>query len=373
MHDQHAALGATWTDMGEWKRPLHYGDVVAEVRAVREAAGLIDVSTLGKLEVQGPDAGAFLDWLHPNRFSDLRVGRLRYRAMLDDAGIILDDGAVARLGAGRFLVTTTTGTIDAVEQWFRWWDAGSDRDLAVVNVTSALAAVNLAGPRARAVLARVCDTDVSAAALPYLAAAEVTVAGIPATLLRMGFVGEVAFELHVPADRGAALWEALLAAGADLGLVPFGVEAQRVLRLEKGHAIVGQDTDALSTPADAGMGWLIKADKPDWIGRDAVLAHGDGGPRPDRLVLTGFSVLGPELPAEGAAIVRDGRAVGRVTSSKYSPTLERPIGLAWVPAADAVDGTPLTIRLGVGTAGATVRGEVHTEPFVDAEGVRVRA
>ena len=130
MHERHASLGARWIDMGDWKRPLHYGDVEAECRAVRQAAGIIDVSTLGKLDIQGSGAGAYLDWLHPNRFSDMKVGRVRYRAMLDDAGIVLDDGTVARLDEERFFVSTTTGNLDAVDQWLSWWLAGSDRDVA---------------------------------------------------------------------------------------------------------------------------------------------------------------------------------------------------------------------------------------------------
>ena len=371
MHEQHERLGARWVDMGDWKRPFAYGDVNDEVRAVREAAGIIDVSTLGKLDVQGADAGAFLDWLHPNRFSDLRPGRVRYRAMLDDAGIVLDDGTVARLGDERFFVSTTTGNIEAVEQWLGWWLADGARDVSVTNVTSEFAAVNLAGPRARDILANVTDLDISREAMPYLAAAQGQVAGVPAIILRIGFVGELGFEIHVPADNGAHVWDALVAAGAEHGLRPFGVEAQRVLRLEKQHAIVGQDTDALSNPLDSGMGWLVKADKPDFIGRDAAGALGDG--RDGRLVLTGFEILGVDVPAEGAAIVRDGRAVGRVTSAKWSPTLGRPIGLAWLEDADAVDGAPLTIRLGVGADGFATVGRVRREPFYDPAGERLRS
>jgi sarcosine oxidase subunit alpha len=368
MHDQHDALGARWIDMGDWKRPFAYGSVDDEVRAVREAAGLIDVSTLGKLDVQGRDAGAFLDWLHPNRFSDLKVGRVRYRAMLDDAGIILDDGTVARLGEQRFLVSTTTGNLDAVDQWFGWWLAGGARVVDVTNVTSQLAAVNLAGPRAREILARVTELDVSREAMPYLAAAEGEVAGIPAVLLRIGFVGEVGFEIHVPADYGAHLWDALMAAGKDLGLRPFGVEAQRVLRLEKQHAIVGQDTDALSMPVEAGMGWTVEHDKDDFIGRAATLTAASGGQ-----VLTGFEVLTGDVPAEGSAIVLDGRAIGRVTSSKWSPTLQRPIGLCWLAGSHVRDGAPITIRLGVGTDGRSTAGRVRTRPFYDPDGERLRA
>lgn len=370
MHDRHETAGATWVDMGDWKRPLHYGDVSAECQTVHERVGLIDVSTLGKLDVRGRDAGNFLDWLHPSRFSDLKVGRIRYRAMTDDSGIILDDGTVARLGDERYFVTTGTGSLDSVDGWLRWWLATSDRRVDVTNVTARFAAMNLAGPRARDVLARMTDLDVSPEGLRYLDAREGLVAGVPAVVLRIGFVGELAYELHAPADRGAHLWDALMAAGAEFGIRPFGVEAQRVLRLEKQHAIVGQDTDALSDPRGASMSWLIKADRPDFIGRDAIAAMAERGPRD---VLTGFQMIGRAVPAEGAAVVRDGRPVGRVTSSKWSPTLAKAIGLAWLPAEDAVEGRQITVRLGTGREGSTAPAIVRTAPFYDPDGERVRS
>jgi sarcosine oxidase subunit alpha len=373
MHERHAALGARWTDMGEWKRPLHYGDVEAECRAVRQGAGIIDVSTLGKLEVQGPDAGTFLDWLHPNRFSDLRVGRVRYRAMLDDSGIVLDDGTVARLGEERFFVSTTTGNLDAVDQWLRWWLADEQRDVAVTDVTSHLAAINLAGPRSREVLAELSSADVSREAMPYLAAVECDVAGVPAIVLRIAFLGELGYEIHVPADLGTHVWDSLTDAGAGVGLRPFGVEAQRVLRLEKGFPIIGQDTDALSDPVGAGMKALIKADKPDFVGREAALAVLGAGTLDGRPTLTGFQAEGRVVPAEGAAIVRDGRAIGRVTSARWSPTVGRTIGLAWLPTEASDDGAPITIRLGVGTAGETIEGSVHHGAFYDPDGERPRS
>lgn len=369
MHDRHARLGAQWMDMGEWKRPLLYSSVEQECRAVREGAGIIDVSTLGKLEIRGGDAGAFLDWLHPNRFSDLRTGRVRYRAMCDDAGIVLDDGTVARLGPARYFLTTATGTLDAVDQWLRWWLAGSGRDVQVTDVTSEYAAVNLAGPRSRDVMARLTTMDISAKAMPYLAAVEGEVAGVPAIILRIGFVGELGYEMHVPADYGAHLWDAVLEAGRDFGIKPFGVEAQRVLRLEKQHLIVGQDTDALSNAIESGLGWLVKADKPDFIGRDATAAFAARGARNS---LVGFEVAGDGIPAEGSSIVRDGKAVGRVTSCKWSPTLKKSIGMGWVPSQVAVDGHELVIRLGVGRDGRTTTGNVRTKPFYDPEGARMR-
>jgi sarcosine oxidase subunit alpha len=376
MHHRHVESGGEAMDMGAWKRPLHYGRATEsraarpagaavddECRAVREAVGIIDVSTLGKLELTGRDAAAFLDWLHPNRFSDLPVGRVRYRIMCDDAGILLDDGVVARVAADRFLLTTATGTIDAIEQLLEWWLAGSGRCAHVANLTGALAAVNVAGPNSRALLARLTDVDLSAAAFPYLGARRGLVAGVPSTLLRIGFVGELGYEIHFPADYGESLWSALVGAGAR----PFGVEAQRVLRLEKQHVIVAQDTDALTTPFAAGLGALVKLDKPDFIGRDALRAAADR-PLAERLV--GFELAGTRTPpGEGAAVVGGGRAIGRVTSAKWSAWLSRVIGLAWVPPELASDGAAFDVRVDGGTA----RASVVLRPFYDPDGVRVRS
>ncbi|HEV8674225.1 MAG TPA: 2Fe-2S iron-sulfur cluster-binding protein [Methylomirabilota bacterium] len=366
MHGQHVALGATAMDMGAWKRPLVYSSVEEECRAVHEAVGLIDVSTLGKLEVAGRDAAAFLDWLHPNRFSDLKPGRVRYRILCDDAGIILDDGTVARLGDERFLVTTTTGGVEAIEQWFTWWLAGTGRCAHVVNVTGALGAVNVAGPRARELLAPLTDVDLAPAAFPYLGAREGRVAGVPGLWLRIGFVGELGYEIHFPADYGPYLWDALLEAGRPLGIRPFGVEAQRVLRLEKQHLIVTQDTDALTNPFDADLEWIVKLDKADFVGRDALRGARARGSR-QRLV--GFTLAGDgPLPGEGAAVVTDGRPIGRVTSAKWSPHLGRVIGMAWLPAELARDGASFDVRVDGTTRPATV----VTRPFYDPAGARLR-
>lgn len=366
MHDRHVARGATQMDMGVWKRPLHYGSVEAECRAVHDAVALIDVSTLGKLEVVGRDAAEFLDWLHPNRVADLKPGRVRYRILCDDAGILLDDGTVARLGEERFLVTTTTGAVDAVEQWFDWWLAGSGRCAHVVNVTGALGAINVAGPRARDLLAPLTDLDLAPEAFPYLGVREGHVAGVPCVVLRIGFVGELGYEIHFPADYGESLWDVLVEAGAPLGIVPFGVEAQRVLRLEKQHAIVGHDTDALSNPLEADLAWAVKLDKPDFVGRDALLAV---RARDRRQQLVGFELAGAgPVPAEGAAVVADGRPIGRVTSAKWSPHLGRAIGLAWLPPEAAREGAAFDVRVD----GATRRATVVTRPFYDPDGARLR-
>ena len=366
MHGRHEARGARWMDMGDWKRPYVYTSVEEECRAVRERVAVIDVSTLGKLMLTGADAGTFLDWLHPNRFSDLKTGRVRYRAMCDDAGIVLDDGTVARLAGGRFFLTTTTSGIDAVEQWLRWWLIGSARDVVVTNVTSHYAAINLAGPRSREVLSRLTTLDVSKEAMPYLAATEGEVAGVPAIFLRIGFVGELSYEIHVPADYAAHVWDALVAAGRDFGIEAFGVEAQRVLRLEKQHIIVGQDTDALSGPLEAGLGWLVKGDRPDFIGRSAIA---DVTARGADSALVGFVIPDRTVPDEGTSVVRDGKLVGRVTSAKWSDSLGRTIGMAIVPPDLAAEDAAIDIRHG----GALVRASVTLKPFYDPSGARLRS
>ncbi len=192
-------------------------------------------------------------------------------------------------------------------------------------------------------------------------------AGVPSTILRIGFVGELGFEVHFPADYGEFLWATLVVAGADLGIRAFGVEAQRVLRLEKGHVIVSQDTDALTTPFGANLGGLVKLDKPDFIGRDALRAA-EGRALAERLV--GFEIPGAVTPpGEGAAVVEAGRPVGRVTSAKWSAWLGRVIGLAWVPTALARDGETVEVRMN----GATARARVVLRPFYDPEGTKVRS
>ncbi|MBI2238297.1 MAG: (2Fe-2S)-binding protein, partial [Actinobacteria bacterium] len=246
IHDRHAALGATFMWAGDWRRPHHYVDPADEVRAVHERVGLIDVGTLGKFRVKGPQAVELLERLYPNRFADLKVGRVRYGVMCNDVGVILDDGTVVRLGEDEFFVTVTTGNTAAIDRWITWWNADWNLDVQVLNVTGAYAAVNLAGPRSREVMRRLTDMDVSAEGWPYMAARQGEVAGVHVLAMRIGFVGELGYEIHFPSAYGEYLWERIMDAGAGFGIQPFGLEAQRILRLEKGHILVGQDTDAES-------------------------------------------------------------------------------------------------------------------------------
>lgn len=364
MHERHERAGAVWMDAGAWRRPRRYGDPADECRAVREAVGLIDLSTLGKLDVQGRDAALLLEHIYTHRFAALPLGRVRYAVAADDSGIVLDDGTVARLGPERFFVTTTTSGLAQMDAWLKWWSEGTGWCAHVANVTSTYAAVNLAGPRARDVLAKLTSLDVSAAALPYLAAAEGRVADIPTLLLRIGFVGELGFEMHFPADYGEAMWDALLEAGAEFGIRPFGVEAQRILRLEKGHLIVTQDTDALTTVLEADMAWACKFDKADFVGKTALERLRERGLR-QRLV--GFEVPTGRLPNEGDQVVDDrGRPIGRVTSARHSPTLDRVIGLAWLPR--EAGSSAFSIR----TGGVMLQANVVATPFYDPAGARMR-
>jgi len=364
MHYKHAALTKQWMDMGVWKRPLIYSSVAEEYDAVRNRVGVIDVSTLGKLVVKGTDAPALLDRVYTHWFSNLQPGRTRYGVICDDAGTILDDGTVARLAPDHYYVTTSSGNVDAIEQWMKWWAAGTGWCVHVTNVTSGIAAVNLAGPQARGVLSQLTDVDVSPAAFPYMACREGSVAGVPATLLRVGFVGETGWEIHFPAEYGEYMWETILEAGASAGIRPFGVETQRLLRLEKKHIIVGQDTDALSNPYDCDMSWVVKLDKADFIGRH-LLESIKGQPSQNRLV--GFSASDGQLE-DGNAVVINGKLVGRVTSTRFSPQLNKYIGLAWVPANQAKPGTALSIH----SAGRVHSAVIVEEAFYDPEGKKLK-
>ncbi len=368
MHDRHVQLGGVIRWAGDWRRPYDYGNPEAEVQAVHEAAGLIDVSTLGKLLVTGPDAGEFLDRLYPNRLSNLKPGRIRYGVLTNDAGRIMDDGTACRIDDETFYVTTTSSGAGAVDQWFSWWLTVWGLDVALTDVTQALCAVNLAGPRAREILGRVTELDVGAEAFTYLDARQAKVAGVESLLLRIGFVGELGYEIHAPAAQGEHLWDALLEAGSDLGIQPFGLEPQRVLRLQKQHIIVGQDTDSESNPFTAAMPWAVKLDKEqDFIGKWALAR---ASCETAQATLVGFTLGDGRVPTEGAAVLdAGGAAVGQVTSARHSRRVGRVIGMAWVPAALASDGQSVTIS----DNGARLQATVVTEPFYDPAGELLRS
>ena len=374
MHHSHEKLGAVWMDMSDWRRPRYYKTsptseenecVRAEYHAVRERVGIIDVSTLGKLDVRGADCGKLLDKVYTHRFSDLRPGRVRYALMCDEGGIILDDGTIARLTDDRYFVTTTTGNLDFVHQWLDWYLVGAAWDVHIANVTAGYAAINVAGPNSRAVLGKLTDCDLTSDAFPYMACREAEVAGIPVLMLRIGFVGETGWEIHCPAESAEGLWNDLLQVGAEYKICPFGVEAQRLLRLEKRHVIVSVDTDALTNPYGADMSWAVKLDKPDFVGK-ACLANAGADSSRERLI--GFVLTGSGLPEDGAAVVVDGKLAGRVTSSRYSPSQQRAVGLAWIKPAQAKEGACIDVRVD----GKLVQAKVTMQPFYDPQGTRLR-
>lgn len=351
-HSRHVAAGAHFMPAGLWQRPEYYtvagldkqACVTLEVAAVRNAVGLIDVGTLGKIEIQGPQAAEFLERVYTGRYASLRVGMTRYAILCDEAGVVVDDGVVARLGPEHFYFTTTTSGAASVYRELLRLNAQWRLECGIVNLTGAMAAVNLTGPRARETLAPLVDTDLSSAAFPYLGVRKAQVAGIPARIMRVGFVGEWGYEIHVPADQGPALWDALMAAGASKGIRPFGVEAQRLLRLEKGHIIIGQDTDGLTSPFDAGLGWAVKMDKPFFIGQRSLSILAKKAPKQ---ILAGFMLEegfhGPP-PEEGHLVIHWGEIAGRVTSIAWSAALGRHVGLAFLRPELAAEGCRFSIR-----------------------------
>ncbi|MBI1918085.1 MAG: (2Fe-2S)-binding protein [Planctomycetes bacterium] len=374
VHDWHARAGAVFLYAGPWLRPEYYpvgatapdDAIFDEALAVRNGVGLIDIGTLGKFEVSGADAAAFLERIYTGKFAQLRTGRLSYALALDESGIVIDDGLVARLGEDRFYATATTTGAAALFQEMQRWAIVWRMDVVLVNATGHWAAMNLAGPRSREVLAGLTDIDLSASAFPYLAAREGTVAGVPARLLRVGFVGELGYEIHVPAGYAMSVWTALMEAGRGHGIRPFGVEAQRLLRLEKGHIIIGQDTDALTNPYEANMAWALGKNKTFFVGQRS-LAIVKKRPLERRLVGIAFppGYAGP-LPLECQLIVDGDEIVGRVTSIAGRSTVGRPIGLAFVRPDLAEPGTRVEIR----SAGRLLRAAVAPVPFYDPKNER---
>ena len=373
LHEWHIDNGARMMVAGMCLRPEQYGDPAHEVRAVRERAGLIDVSPLGKLQLTGPGVPGLLDRLYVNQWQDLPRGRVRYGIMCNDEGVVIDDGVCARLSDEEWYMSTTSAGAGNVLEWIEWWrQSGWGEGVQVADLTETNAAFNLAGPRSRELLSRLTERDLGNGRFPYMRARRAEVAGVACLLLRIGFTGELSYEIHCPAGFAPYLWERLLEAGEDLGIRPFGVEAQRVLRLEKGHIIVGQDTDALSDPIAADAAWAVKLEKPDFLGKRALVRIAGEGPQQR---LTGFVMKEPNpVPEEGMQIVQsNGRGrpeiIGWVTSCRVSPTLGDTIGLCWLPADLAArEGA----AFGIDCGGRLAEARVHHGPFYDPTGERLK-
>ena len=379
IHGQAEALGARFEDVGQWKRAWYFPQagedlhaaVAREVRATRAVAGLFDASTLGKIEVVGPDAAEFLNRLYTNAWLKLGTGRCRYGLMLNEPGFVMDDGVVGRLAQDRFHVTTTTGGAPRVLHHMEDYLQTEFPELKVwlTSVTEQWAVVAVQGPRARDILAPLVEgIDLSAAAFPHMAIREGKVCGVPTRLFRVSFTGELGFEVNVPADYAAAVWDALHARTEALGGTAYGTEAMHVMRAEKGYIIVGQETDGTTTPDDLGLGGMVAMGKPDFVGKRSL-----GRPdlvAPGRKQLVGLSTEGRTVLEEGAQVtpMRDPakgtHAIGHVTSAYWSPTVNAPIAMALVENGRALTGQTIFVPMPEGAIPVRVVAPV----FHDSEG-----
>jgi sarcosine oxidase subunit alpha len=345
IQDWHEANGAFFEPVGHWRRPycfLRAGETKAqaverEILQTRKSVGMLDASTLGKIIVKGPDADKFLDMLYTNMMSTLKVGKCRYGLMCSENGFLSDDGVVARIDEDTFLCHTTTGGADRIhahmEDWLQceWWDW----KVYTANVTEQYAQVAVVGPNARKVLEKLGGMDVSKETLPFMEWADGTLGGFDARVYRISFSGELSYEIAVPASQGRAFWDALMDAGAEFGVMPYGTEALHVMRAEKGFIMIGDETDGTIIPQDLGLDWAISKKKEDYLGKRAQ--ERSFMVSPDRWKLVGLETLDGSVIPDGAYAVGEGvnangqrNTVGRVTSTYYSPTLGRGIAMGLI-------------------------------------------
>ncbi len=384
IHDHHVASGCPFEDVGQWKRPWYFPEagedmpaaLAREVRAVRTGVGLFDASTLGKIDIQGPDAATLLDWIYCNNWAKLGVGKCRYGLMLDENGMVFDDGVTARLGPEHFVMTTTTGGAARVLTWLERWVQTEWPSMRVfmTSVTDHWSTFALAGPNSRKVLQKLCqDVDLAASAFPFMSHCSGTVAGVRARLMRISFSGELSWEINVPSAQALPVWQALLAAGAEFGITRYGTETMHVLRAEKGYIIVGQDTDGSVTPDDLGMGAMLSKTK-SFIG-DRSLSRSDTL-RPQRKQLVGLLLEDRRTVLEEGAQLTEcsdiqGMAtvpmIGHVTSSYQSPTLGRGIAMALVKNGRARMGQTVYAAL---AEGRCIPATVCSPVFYDEQGKR---
>ncbi|PIE15766.1 MAG: sarcosine oxidase subunit alpha [Rhodobacterales bacterium] len=382
MHDWHEQQGAYMEPVGHWRRPYcyprdgesHHDAVMCEVSNTRNAVGLLDASTLGKLIVKGPDAGKFLDMLYTNMMSTLKVGRCRYGLMCDENGFLMDDGVVARLDEDSFLCHTTSGGADRIHGWMEewlqteWWDW----KVYVANVTEQYAQIAVVGPNARKLLQKLGGMDLSQEALSFMGWADGQIGGFDARVYRISFSGELSYEIAVPASQGQAFWELLHQEGKAFGAMAYGTEALHIMRAEKGFIMIGDETDGTVIPQDLGLHWAISKKKTDFLGKRAqmrsYMASGE------RWQLVGLKTLdGPVLP-DGAYALDEGQNAngqrnmqGRVTSSYHSPTLG--CGIAMGLVRHGPDRLGEVIEFGC-TDGTRIAAQIVDPVFYDKEGAK---
>lgn len=340
LHDVHRGLGAVLTEFAGWTMPLRYGSETAEHHAVRRSAGLFDLTHMGEIEVTGPDAAAALDHALTGPLSAVAVGRARYTMLCAPDGGVLDDLVVYRLQAERYLVVANAANVAVV--FAALVERAAAFDAAVRDVSGDWALIAVQGPRSADVLRGVTASDVDA--LRYYAIDPAVLAGLPVLLARTGYTGEDGFEVYCAPADAAAVWAALSAAGEAHGLVPAGLACRDTLRLEAGMPLYGQELTAGRTPFEAGLGRVVAVDKPAFVGRDALLGRRATGPAE---LLVGLLPAGRRAPRHGYDVLDPdtGARIGTVTSGAPSPTLGRPIAMAYVPADRAAVGTVLAVDI----------------------------
>lgn len=383
MQRWHLANGAEFEDVGQWKRPWYFprngedlhAAVARECKAVRESVGILDASTLGKIDIQGPDAREFLNRVYTNAWTKLDVGKARYGLMCKEDGMVMDDGVTACLADNHFLMTTTTGGAARIFEWLEIYHQTEWPELKVyfTSVTDHWATMTLSGPNSRKLLAEVTDIDLDKDAFPFMSWKEGLVGGVPARVFRISFTGELSYEVNVQADYAAGVWEKLIEAGKKYNLTPYGTETMHVLRAEKGFIIVGQDTDGSVTPDDLDMGWAVGRNKSfSWIGWRGM--NREDCLREDRKQLVGLKPLDPNkvLP-EGSQLVFDPKQsipmtmVGHVTSSYMSAAMGYSFALAVVRGGLKRMGQKVFAPL---ADGSVIEAEIVSSVFYDPKGER---
>lgn len=384
VHRWHVEQGAQFEDVGQWKRPWYFpkqGETMQQAvdregLAVRNSVGILDASTLGKIDIQGPDAAEFITRMYTNSYLKLAPGKCRYGVMLKEDGMIFDDGVCACLGDNQYLMFTTTGGAAGVLAWLELWQQTEWPELQVyfTSVTDHWTTATVTGPNARKVIAKVCsDIDLSNDAFSFMDWRDGTVAGVKARVFRISFTGELSYEVNVPAHYGRHIWEALIAAGEEFNIIPYGTETMHILRAEKGFIIVGQDTDGSMTPADMNMDWVVGKNKTfSFIGRRSL--QRSDTVRSNRKQLVGLKPLNTkEVLPEGAQVVFDAKQKipmamqGHVTSSYYSASLGHSIALAVVKGGHKRLGQVVYCPL---ADGRSIASEIVSSVFYDPKGER---
>ncbi len=337
LHDRHVAAGAKLVEFAGWEMPVRYASETSEHRAVRGAAGLFDVSHMGEFSVRGPGALDFLQGLTPNNVARLRPGRIHYSGLLTPEATYVDDLLVYQLGEADYMLVVNAANLDGDLEWLR---SHPHPECEIEDHSDRYALLAVQGPKATEILRRL--TAVELDPIRYYRFASGTVAGAECLVSRTGYTGEDGFELYVAPEEAPAIWDALFEAGAGDGLVPAGLAARDSLRLEAGMALYGHEIDRTTTPYEAGLGWVVKLKKGDFMGREVLVEQKRQGTE-RRLI--GFEISGRGIARQGHSLVHEGEEVGRVTSGGWSPTFEKAIGTAYLPSALAATGTELEIAV----------------------------